>query len=341
MPYNSTNPRGRVNRRDFLKITALAGLALGSGGWLVHKLLASGELRKVAETHLLMGTIVNFVAIARDEALAQSAIRAALSEMTRLILIHDYRQPESPLARLNASGRLEQAPAELLSTLRYALELGAASGGAFDITVQPLVQALREERAGLDGLLGLVDYRLVGISGTEISLARTGMAITLDGIAKGSVVDAGVAVFNRLGFENVLVEAGGDLLAKSSATQGEKWQVGVAHPRSGSAGQQGGLIASFSVENKGVATSGDYLNAFNSDYTKYHIVDPHTGRCPQRLASATVIAASAAEADALSTTLMVLGPEAALDFVEKLDGVEALLVGKDLAVWRSSGFPAG
>jgi thiamine biosynthesis lipoprotein len=101
------------------------------------------------------------------------------------------------------------------------------------------------------------------------------------------------------------------------------------------------MIAVISIQNQAVATSGDYMNYFNADYSTHHIVDPRTGRSPSQLASATVVAPSVAEADALSTTMMVLGMQDGLALMESLPNASALLISKDLQMVRSSKFPIG
>jgi thiamine biosynthesis lipoprotein len=323
-----------LSRRDFLKITALAGAAVGMGA-TVQRFLSNGTgMRKVSETYQLMGTIVNFVLIAESEDQAHAALQQTVDEMRRLIQMYDYRQPESPLGQLNAKGITRHAPAELIATVQQALNFGSLSHGAFDITVQPLFDAMRSGQPLSGEFQKLVDYRSMSINGDDISFARPGMAVTLDGIAKGSVVDGGVAMLQRLSFTNVLVEAGGDMMAKGCPNE-DGWKIGIAHPRHPSK-----TIATISIQDQAVATSGDYMNYFSSDLSAYHIIDPRTGRSPVHLASATVIAPTAAKADALSTTMMVLGVQDGLAMIEQLPGTAALLVTKDMAVYRSSTFPS-
>ena len=163
------------------------------------------------------------------------------------------------------------------------------------------------------------------------------MRITLDGIAKGRVVDGGVAALKSMGFTNILVEAGGDLLAYGAHPDGSYWKIGVVNPRP-SAGHP--WLTTISVEDRAVATSGDYQQTFTSDYHLNHIIDPRSGVSPAELSSATVIASSVTEADALATTLMVLGVADGLALVERLPGVEALVATKDLNIFKSAGFPA-
>jgi len=92
------------------------------------------------------------------------------------------------------------------------------------------------------------------------------------------------------------------------------------------------------VQNNAVATSGDYMQAFSPDFSLHHIISPHTGYSSSWLASVTVTSPAAVLADALATTLMVVGPESGLKLLERFPGCEAYLVTKDLEVIRSSGF---
>jgi thiamine biosynthesis lipoprotein len=160
------------------------------------------------------------------------------------------------------------------------------------------------------------------------------MSITLDGIAKGYIVDQGVAVLKDFGFQDVLVEAGGDLLASGEKSPSSLWKIGIKSPRQ----EQGGIIARFSIRDRAVATSGDYLQPFVRDLSQHHLLDPRTGYSSPRLASASVLAKTATFADGLATAVMVLGPEAGLALIEELSGCEAYLVTKNLQTFQSKGF---
>ena len=323
----------KVNRRDFLKITAITGLALGLGVSF-EQLSRQNQVVKVSETHLLMGTIVNLSVFSEDHASGQDAIRKTVAEMTRLIAYFDHRNANSLLFQLNHNGHIVRAPEELKSIICKSQELGSLSGGAFDITVKPLMDAYQHGISGISETIRLVDFRKIHTEGDEIMFSQPGMNVTLDGIAKGRVVDGGVSVLHNLGFENVLVEAGGDMMASSSEIEGETWKIGIRHPRN-----QSSMLLSFSVSNKAVATSGDYLNYFTPDHSSYHIIDPRVGRSPSELCSATVIAPTATEADALSTTLMVLGKQAGMELIQKIPDVEALMVDKQLQIYSTDDFP--
>jgi len=320
-----------VNRRGFLKIMAFAGLATGLG--IAARRRSAAVTVRVSRA--LMGTVVNFAITGSDRAQAEAGLAAALGEMERLIALFDHRRAESALGRLNAVGELLNPASDLVEVLRHAVELSARTRGAFDVSVKPILDAYQAGRADVSGLRHLVDYRQIVVSEGAIRLNRPGMALTLDGLAKGRVVDGAVDALRDHGFAHVFVEAGGDLRASSADRGSNPWQVGVQAPRA----DAGSLAHRFSVTDGSVATSGDYLNAFTADRSLHHILDPRTLRSPEALASATTLAPTAMAADALSTALLVLGPTEGLALVEDLPGIEALLITKDGQRLFSSGFP--
>lgn len=324
----------KVNRRDVLKITAVMGGLAAAGGLIDW--LSPPEIVKVVESRYLMGTLINLALIADRRDDAEAALRATFHRMETLIRIFDPRQADGPLARLNQNGKLDDPPSELTALLRQALAYGEQTNGAFDITVKPVVDAYRTGKLDITEELQRVDYRQVRVSDVQISCGIPGMQVTLDGIAKGRVVDEGVSVLKKSGFEQVLVEAGGDLFAQGLNQDQHFWKVAVMHPR---ANAEQRWLTTLAVSNRAVATSGDYLNSFSSDYGLHHIIDPRLGVSATELCSATVVALDTAQADAFGTALMVMGVEKGLTFVEQQENVECLLVNKTLSCYRSSGFP--
>ena len=131
----------------------------------------------------------------------------------------------------------------------------------------------------------------------------------------------------------MLIEAGGDLSLRGMRQDGYPWRVGISHPRALS-----GYYEVLESSNGCIATSGDYEAAFTADYSYHHIIDPRTGSSPAELASATVLANDTTYADALSTAALVLGMTDALALLERLSGIEALLIDKELHSRRTSGF---
>jgi thiamine biosynthesis lipoprotein len=327
----------KLSRRDFIKITAVAG-GLLVGGKLLADLL-DDQAVTVRETRLLMGTIINLAVVAESQTAGEAAMAATFAELERQISIFNYRDPASPLSILNRTGRLENPPAELVEVLEQSLAINAQTGGAFDVTIKPLLDLYQGAQPGLPAdvairqALSLVGHSQLQVSRSLAAFALPDMAVTLDGIAKGYIVDAGTAELVRLGYPNVFVEAGGDLMASGTKAEQTPWKVGVQAPR-----QSGSILASFNVSNQSAATSGDYLNYFTPDLVNHHIIDPRTGHSPAELASATIVSRQAARSDALATAVMVLGAESGLALVESLPGVECYLVTKDNRTLASAGF---
>jgi FAD:protein FMN transferase len=328
-----------ATRRDVLRILALggaAGTAFGLG------LLGRARSGAVERARLLMGTGVHLRVVGDDREAAGAAADACLDRMAELEALLSRYRPESELSRLNASGRLANASDALLDVLRLAERVSRLGDGAFDVTVQPLFELYRDTIArtgrlpdaeAIEREAARVDHRAVRITGRNVSLARADARITLDGVAKGYVVDAGVAALRERGFGDVLVEAGGDLMAAGDRGAGTPWRIGIRAPRGSLA-----LQARFDTRNRAAATSGDYMQPFTLDYREHHILDPRTGHSAPELSSATVLAEDAALADALATLVMVLGPRRGLELLEDLPGCEGYLVTKDLRVLRTSGF---
>ena len=178
-----------------------------------------------------------------------------------------------------------------------------------------------------------MDHRALRISDDAIELTRSGMRLTLDGVGKGYIVDRGLDVLKQRGFDDVFVEAGGDLVASGSRDGNSPWRVGIRHPRA-----EFPLQARFDASDVAVATSGDYMQSYTDEYARHHIVDPRTGYSAPELASSTVIAPNAATADALSTLTLVLGSRAGRDLLEALPGCEGYFVSKQLEITRTTGF---
>lgn len=328
------------SRRQVLQM-----VAVGSGAGLLWAtgLFGRGRSAVVSDARELMGTIVHLTAVARDRDAATAAVEATFAHMSNLESRLSRYRPDSEVAGLNRTGRVDAASDDLIEVLSLADRISRLGDGAFDVTVQPLLDLYRGHLAEhrrlpppgeVEAALPFVDYRGVRIDGRSVSLARAGAAITLDGIGKGYIVDQGVGVLKARGFPDVLVEAGGDLVASGQREPGTPWRIGIRRPRSGLRGLQARVDAS----DRAVTTSGDYMQPFAPSYDQHHILDPRTGRSSPELASSTVIAPTAALADGLSTLTMALGVRRSRELLEEMTGCEGYLVTKDLRVVMTSGF---
>jgi len=326
---------GAPTRRDVLRVLAvgaLTGAAWGAG--------LRARPRPVERGRVLMGTHVRIAVISDDRDAAAEAADATLARMAALEARLSRYRPDSELSRLHATGRLDVASPALREVLQLAERVWRMGDGAFDVTVQPLLDLQRAAPGAappgpeaLERAVARVDQRAVRIEGGGVRLARPDTRITLDGIGKGYVVDRGVDVLRARGFRDVYVDAGGDGVAAGGKAGGAPWRIGIRHPRQGLS-----LQARFDARDRAVATSGDYMQSFTPDRTRHHIVDPRTGVSAPELASSTVVAPDAATADALATLTLVLGARRGRALLEDLPGCEGYFVSKRLEVTRTSGF---
>jgi thiamine biosynthesis lipoprotein len=329
-----------LGRRRFLRITAVAGVSLALGGGLTRALVRRARLHRVREIRPRIGTLVTITVLHPDAAEARRMVATAFAEMERLEGVLSRHREGTAVAILNRQGVLRHAPVELIEVLRQALAYSELTGGAFDVTVGPLVN-LYTERFGRTGqppldaevedALALVGYRDLQLDDRSVALGRQGMAITLDGIAKGYVVDRTVQRLELEGANQVLVGASGDMASLSRGAGAEAWDIAIQNPR-----DPGGALGLVQLRGDAVATSGDYLQFYTPDLRFHHIVDPRTGRSPTHTSSVTVLAARAIDADALSTGIFVLGPDAGVRLLDQLPDVAGVIVTKDQRVLRSS-----
>jgi len=331
--------RLQPNRRDALRM-----LAVGSGAALAWTLAGGGgsRVRAATRSRVLMGTGIQLQVLGEDPDAAAEAAEAALGRMAEIESLLSRYRSDSEVALLNTAGRVEHASGALLDVLHLADRISRIGEGAFDVTIQPVIDVYRSHlrrglglphAASIDEARARVDHRAIRIQGTSVTLVREDARVTLDGIGKGYIVDRGVEVLRRRGFGNVFVEAGGDLMAGGTSRRGDPWRIGIRNPR-----RQLALQARFDTRDRAVATSGDYMQPFAPDYSQHHILDPRTGYSAPELASSTVVASDAATADALATLVMVLGPVRGRALLEDLPDCEGYLLTKNLEVVRTSGF---
>jgi thiamine biosynthesis lipoprotein len=163
----------------------------------------------------------------------------------------------------------------------------------------------------------------ITISEDSITL-QTGMSITLDGMAKGYIVDSAIKLLEEKGVERALIDAGGDIATLGNKPEGEKWTIGLRNPE-----DKSDSIMEFEISGKAIATSGNYERFFDENKSVGHIMDPSTGNSVFKASSATIIADNCTVADILATGIFVLGPEEGIQLVDTLPGVEALMLGYD------------
>jgi FAD:protein FMN transferase len=331
-----------ITRRQALRITAVTGLSVALGGGVVAALLREAGLHQVRSTRIRLGTPVTMTLVHPDAQLAAELVDRAFHEMDRLEEILSRHRPHTPLSVLNREGILHTPPEELTLVLDRALHYAGRSNGAFDPTILPLLEFHRGRTGPVDSpdfpeslarVLSLVDHRGVRLDDHRISL-EPGMGLTLDGIAKGFVVDRVVELLVAGGVERVLVDAGGDMASTHrDGVTSPPWEVALQHPR-----DPGASLGTLHLKGNAVATSGDYVQFLSADRGVHHLLDPRTGVSPEETSGVSVVAPSAMDADALSTAAFVLGPEKGASFLAAIPGVEGLLVTREGRMVTTPGF---
>lgn len=313
----------RPRRRAGIFLLALALLAFSFSP-------ARAQAAPLTQVRYAMGTL--WTVEAHGPA-AEKAIAEAFAEIKRLDERLSTYRPDSELSRVNrdAASRWVSVSSETLALLGRALGYARETRGGFDPTVGPLIRtwgfkyldyrvpdpkALAEARARV----GFERVQLDPARG--VRFLRPGVELDLGAIAKGYAVDRALTVMRGHGVTAARVDAGGNQGVFGSAGAEHPWLFGVKHPRS-----EGELLGVVSLSTGAVSTSGDAERGFWKDGVRHgHIVDPSTGAPVRGMLSVTVTAPTAEEADALSTSLYVLGPERGKELLARHPGCAALFV---------------
>lgn len=332
----------KMNRRGFLKLAGMAGAvtALPLVSPAIGLADIGRKLHVAQETRMMMGTLVSVTVVDASPNLAQDAMVKAFQRMSSLTPIFDRHSGGGLLNALNTSGNISGMPAELSKVLNLCQSVHTFSGGAFDITVAPIIDTYRhsfatsghapskdELRAAMSTMGG------VSINGNAMAITRQGAGVTLDGVAKGYLVDQGLAAAKSAGACHVLINAGGDIGVLGDRGNGQPWRVAISDPAKPSKAKAVAKLTSGAV-----ATSGNYEVYFDQDKLYHHIIDPATGASPHMDTSVSVRAGSAALADALSTACFVMKPKDARKLLSANKGLEGMILTRHGQRFQTEGF---
>ena len=303
--------------------------------WLV-------SCRQQPEQHIegtAFGTLYHITYMGGRSDLLPRQVDSVLKEVDRSFSIFDTA---SVISRVN---RNEEAcpDGDFLTVLRAALEISEQTGGAFDCTCQPLVELWGFGRGNkktvvpqeqVDSVKQFVGYRLVSIEDGRVVKADPRVQLNFNAIAKGFAADRVARFLKEQGYADCIVEIGGEVVARG-AKNGRPWRVGVQVPTDTPDGPAESS-ESFDLQDRAVATSGNYRNYFERDGARYtHILDPVTGRPEQTgLLSVSVIAPDCLTADAYATAFMVLGMEASRRILDNHPELEAWFISDDQGRYR-------
>lgn len=326
---------GNLSRRRLIRIAASIA-SLGAAGAMGARSFAASEPAPMVWRGLVLGNLASIEIRHTDQLKAARLIKLAQGEIARLETVMSLYRPDSALSALNRDGVLRKPPLDLVQVLAEARRFGGLSGGAFDVTVQPLWKVYSDYFAAADAnpagpnldairrAAEHVDFRALEIEPSVVGLRRPGMALTLNGIAQGYITDRVAELLRNEGMGNVLVDLG-EVRALGTRDGAEPWRAGIENAH------RTGLVAEVPLTDQALSTSGSYGFQFDPAGRFHHIFDPRSGTCPQLYASVSVIAPKSAAADALATACN-LTPLAGIPDLLRAGGASRALV-----VWLDGG----
>jgi len=338
-----------MGRKDRIFLEVIVGLVLITAAVYFfvdandESIWPAGRIDADSGNRLVMGTLVHVIAVAADSDTANGCIDVAFEQIEKVDELMSTYKSDSQASRLNRDGfkhpvRLSKSTFEVL---QKAIEISKLTGGAFDVTVGPLVDLWRSageanslpDEAELQRARLVVGYDKLILDADETSarFAINGMKADLGGIAKGYAIDKAVEAMQKNAALGGLVEIGGDVRMFGAPPKGKNhWMVGLQDPgKVGDGFGTGRPLLILKLSDASIATSGDYRRFVLIGGKKYsHIIDARTGHSSEKLTSVTIISPSATDADALATAVSVMGAKDGLALIETIPLTEAILISK-------------
>ncbi|MBB6478457.1 FAD:protein FMN transferase [Spirochaeta isovalerica] len=298
-----------------------------------------------SDNRLLLGTVC---VISLDKSEPVELFDQAFDIIAQEEQLMSLQVPDSDLSKVNRSAGVSavKVSPDTLEVLGAALNYASMSGGAFDPSIAPLVElwgivtgdaVSPPDPLEIEPVRSLTDYTkvLIDDKSETVFLENKGMKVDLGAIAKGYVGDRVKDFLLSQGVERGIINLGGNIVVIGSKPGNEPWKIGIQNPFD-NRGRHIGLV---SVSDSTVVTSGIYERFFMYEGKRYHhILDPWTGYpVDNELASVSIIAEKSMDADALSTSLFVLGIDKGLQLIENINGAEAIFVTKEKEIVLSSG----
>ena len=294
-------------------------------------------------TGFIVGTVYN-ITYQSDKNL-QKEIEAELQKVDASLSPFNK---SSIISKVNRNEKVE-VNSMFTDVFNLAQKISEETGGAFDITVAPLVNAwgfgfkndTKPTPAAIDSLKQIIGYKKVRLDGKQIVKNDKRIMLDCSAIAKGYGSDAVARLLRSKGIENFMVEIGGEIVTRGINEKRLPWKIGVTKPVDDSLNTNQEIQTILNVTNKAMATSGNYRNFYYKDGKKYaHTIDPITGYPVQHnILSATVLADNCATADAYATAFMVMGLEKAKAILDRHPELMVYFIYSDKngknAVWYS------
>ena len=296
------------------------------------------------EVLLLMGSRFELTAVSENETLAKDAIHQGITEIKRierLISSWDSNSQTSNVIR-NAGIKPVKVDQELFNLIRRSIKISKLTHGAFDISYASMDKIwkfdgsmeIMPDSASVKASVSKINYENIILDAKQqtVFLKEKGMKIGFGAIGKGYAANKALELMAKMNLNGALVNASGDLISWGKDEGGKDWKIGISNPKN-----KNQIYSWLTIGETAVVTSGNYEKFVEFEGIKYsHIIDPRSGYPVKGLSSVTIICPNAELADALATSVFVLGKERGLQLINQLKGIECILVGDDQKLTTST-----
>lgn len=299
----------------------------------------------LSKQNFVLGTLVNITLYDHQ---SDTLIDEAFSKLSELENILSINKKDTLIDEINAHSGVSpvEVDEETYNLIEKSLYYSQLTSGAFDITIGPIVKLWNigfpdfrvPSQTEIEHTLPLIDYHLVTLNKAEHSvyLEKAGMQLDLGGIGKGYAADQVAQLLRQGGVEHAIIDLGGNIYTLGDKPGNKLWTIGIQDPFN----PRGESLGTISVANKSLVTSGIYerYNTAEDGKTYHHLLNPSTGYpFDNEIAGVSIISDSSTDGDALSTSAFALGITSGMEFIESLDGIDAIFVTTDKKVYLTSG----
>jgi thiamine biosynthesis lipoprotein len=326
-------------RKKFIAIIMAIVLPIGLIGCMKEQTSES-----IGKTEVIMGTVVKVTLYDGGSQEILNKVFERIAEIENLVSIN---KEGTELNKLNENAGLKSVKVSDTSydIIKRGLYYSELSNGGYDITIGPLVklwsiglpEAKVPTQEEIDKTIKNIDYSKVKINPDtkEVFLSEKGIMLDLGSIAKGYATDEIVKILREEDVKQAIVDIGGNIYAMGLKNGDTNWKIGIQNPFD----DRGNVLGSVEISDKTVVTSGVYERFIEKNGVKYHhILNPDTGYpYKTEIAAVSIIADKSIDADALSTLIFTKGLDEGLNFVEKLDKIEAVFITNEKKVYITEG----
>ncbi|WP_053978370.1 FAD:protein FMN transferase [Mangrovimonas xylaniphaga] len=292
----------------------------------------------------LMGSRFDISVVAKTQEQADGYIDAAVEEISRIEKLISSWDSNSQTSKINANAGIQpvEVDRELFDLIKRAIEISKLTQGAFDISYASMdniwkfdgsMKTMPSEEE-ITQSVSKVGYQHIKLneSNNSIFLDTKGMKIGFGAIGKGYAADKAKQLLRDLGVEAGIINASGDMNTWGRQPNGELWNIAITNPLN-----KDKVFAMLPMDNQAIVTSGNYEKFVKFNGVRYaHIIDPRTGYPSTGIISVSVMAPKAELADALATSVFVMGKEVGLDFINQLNGVECIIIDEQGNIFYSN-----